>query len=91
MMPSKSERKSIQKIATPKCLSDNVRIAMDKYFNDLDGHDPKELYELIISQVEKPLFETVLNYTRGNVSRAASILGLNRGTLRNRLRKYGLE
>ncbi len=91
MTPTKVKKNSIQKTAAPKCLSDNVRLAMEKYFNDLDGHDPKELHDLIISQVEKPLFETVLNHTRGNVSRAACVLGLNRGTLRNRLKKYGLE
>lgn len=72
-------------------LSESVRTVMDKYFTDLDGHQPADLYDLIISQVEAPLFETVLRHTRGNVSRAAEVLGLNRGTLRNRLRKYDLE
>lgn len=72
-------------------LSDNVRDAMEKYFEDLDGHPPNDLYDLVISQVEKPLFETVMYYTRGNMSRASELLGLNRGTLRNRLIKYGLE
>jgi Fis family transcriptional regulator len=73
------------------CLSDQVRVVMDKYFKDLDGHEPKDLYELILTQIEPPLFETVLDYTRGNVSRAAEVLGLNRGTLRNRLSKYELQ
>jgi Fis family transcriptional regulator, factor for inversion stimulation protein len=73
------------------CLSDNVRQAMEKYFTDLDGHEPAELYHLILSQVEIPLFESVLDYTDGNVTRAADMLGLNRGTLRNRLIKYELE
>ena len=72
-------------------LSDNVRLAMDKYFKDLDGHEPIELYNLILTQIEVPLFESVLDYTEGNVSHAADVLGLNRGTLRNRLRKYELE
>jgi Fis family transcriptional regulator len=49
------------------------------------------LYELILSQVEKPLFESVLKNTRGNLSKAAQVLGMNRGTLRTRLKKYGLE
>ena len=90
MTPTKAKKKNIQKTA-PKGLSENVRIAMERYFNDLDGHDPKGLHDLIISQVEKPLFETVLSHTRGNVSHAATVLGVNRGTLRNRLKKYGLE
>jgi Fis family transcriptional regulator, factor for inversion stimulation protein len=73
------------------CLSDNVRIAMNKYFNDLEGHDPADLYQLVMTQIEVPLFESVLNYTEGNVSRAADVLGLNRGTLRNRLQKYKID
>ena len=73
------------------CLSDNVREAMDRYFNDLDGHEPSDLHELIMSQVEKPLIESVMTNTRGNVSRAAQLLGLNRATLRARLQKYGLD
>lgn len=64
---------------------------MDRYFQDLDGQDPADLYQLIITQIEVPLFESVLNYTEGNVSRAADMLGLNRGTLRNRLSKYKIE
>jgi len=73
------------------CLSEQVRSAMDKYFKDLDGQEPNELYQLILSEVEVPLFETVLDYTEGNVTRAAEILGLNRGTFRNRLYKYDIE
>ncbi|TAJ91474.1 MAG: DNA-binding transcriptional regulator Fis [Gammaproteobacteria bacterium] len=75
----------------PRALSDQVRDAVERYFSDLDGHDSSELYELILSQVEKPLFESVLKNTRGNLSKAAQVLGMNRGTLRTRLKKYGLE
>ena len=74
-----------------ECLSENVRVAMERYFEDLDGHEPCDLYDLVISQVEKPLFEVVLQHTRGNMRRASELLGLNRGTLRNRLIKYGLD
>jgi Fis family transcriptional regulator len=72
-------------------LSDSVRDAMERYFRDLDGQDPGDLYELVLSQVERPLFEIVMENTRGNISRAAQLLGLNRATLRSRLRKYGLD
>jgi Fis family transcriptional regulator len=72
-------------------LSDQVRVAMEKYFADLEGHQPCNLYELVISQVEKPLLEVVMQHTRGNMRRASELLGLNRGTLRNRLIKYGLD
>jgi len=72
-------------------LGVHVREVMQKYFSDMDGHQPAEVYELILSQIEIPLFQTVLDYTDGNVSRAAEILGLNRGTFRNRLRKYDMQ
>ena len=73
------------------CLSNNVRKAVETYFTDLDGHEASNLYELFISQVEKPMFEVVMQASRGNITRAAQMLGLNRGTLRNRLKKYGLD
>lgn len=73
------------------CLSETVRRALDSYFSDLDGHETSDLYELVISQVEKPLFEAVMQHTRGNITKAAAVLGMNRGTLRSRLKKYGLD
>jgi Fis family transcriptional regulator len=77
--------------ANGSCLSESVREAMQRYFEDLDGHDPGDLYDLVLSQVEKPLFEVVMDAAQGNLSRAAQLLGLNRATLRNRLKKYGLD
>jgi Fis family transcriptional regulator len=44
----------------------------------------------VIGEVEKPLFRAVLNYTDGNQSRAAEILGINRGTLRKKMRNHRL-
>ena len=74
-----------------ECLGSSVQRAIENYFVDLDGHDASNLYDLFLAQVEKPMFEVVMRVTRGNITRAAEILGLNRGTLRNRLRKYGLD
>lgn len=72
-------------------LCETVKKSLDRYFRDLNGQPAAELYDLVISQVERPLLETVMRETRGNVSRAAQILGMNRGTLRTRLNKYGLN
>ena len=44
----------------------------------------------MIGEVEQPLLKAVLEYTEGNQSRAADILGINRGTLRKKLKTYGL-
>ena len=76
--------------STARSLSECVEEAMSNYFKDLDGHDASDLYELVISQVEKPLFEIVLKNYNGNISRTAQALGLNRGTVLGRLKKYGL-
>lgn len=70
------------------CLSESVRESLESYFETLDGHDTSNLYELFLQQVEKPLLEVVLNKTNGNISRASELLGMNRATLRNRLKKY---
>jgi len=91
-MPSrKPKKKSIKlKLNGKHYLSDNVREAMEEYFVDLDGHDTGNLYDLFIEQVEIPLFEVVMNNADGNITKASDMLGMNRGTLRTRLRKYGL-
>jgi len=60
------------------------------YFDHLDGQPVTGLYELVISEVERPLLETVLKVTGNNQSRCAKLLGLNRGTLRKKLKKHGL-
>jgi Fis family transcriptional regulator len=65
--------------------------ALDSYFTSLNGHAPGHLYDLVLREVEEPLFRAVLEYAEGNQSRAADILGLNRGTLRKKLRTYGIS
>jgi Fis family transcriptional regulator len=64
--------------------------ALDTYFTNLNGHAPGRLYDLVMREVEEPLFRAVLDYAEGNQSRAADILGINRGTLRKKLKVYGI-
>lgn len=71
-------------------LRDLTGDALRTYFRDLNGHQPNALYDLVLGEVEPPLFAAVLDYTRGNQSRAAEILGLNRATLRKKLKQYEL-
>jgi Fis family transcriptional regulator len=68
-----------------------VHQSLEEYFGALNGHDPSELYDLVVSEVEQPLFEVVMEQTGGNLTRAAQMLGINRGTLRKKLRRYGLD
>ena len=65
--------------------------ALDSYFTTLNGHAPGHLYQLVLREVEEPLFRAVLDYSSGNQCRAAAILGINRGTLRKKLRQFGLS
>lgn len=71
-------------------LRDVTEDALKRYFKDLNGHAAGDLYDLVLSEVEAPLFRTVMHHTQGNQSRAASILGLNRATLRKKLKTYSL-
>jgi Fis family transcriptional regulator, factor for inversion stimulation protein len=72
-------------------LRNHAERALNDYFASLNGHRPAHLYELVIREVEEPLFRAVLDYAEGNQSRAAVILGINRGTLRKKLRELGLS
>jgi len=71
-------------------LGNSVAITLQRYFHDLDGSQPHELYEMVISEVEYPLLQIVMKHVKGNQSKAAEILGINRGTLRKKLARYGL-
>jgi Fis family transcriptional regulator, factor for inversion stimulation protein len=62
--------------------------AVRAYFKQLNGHKPGDLYQLVLGEVERPLFSAVMQYTNGNQSEAAEILGINRGTLRKKLKSY---
>jgi Fis family transcriptional regulator len=71
-------------------LRSHAEDALNAYFSSLNGHRPARLYDLVLREVELPLFKSVMDYAEGNQSRAATILGINRGTLRKKLREYGL-
>jgi Fis family transcriptional regulator len=73
-----------------KPLCKHTEDALDHYFATLNGDRPGELYDLVIGEVERPLFKAVMDYTDGNQSQAAGILGINRGTLRKKLRTYSI-
>ena len=71
-------------------LHDSVRQALESYFQQLKGQVPNNLYEMVLAEVEMPLMEAVMDYTKGNQSRAAILLGISRGTLRKKLKIYGM-
>lgn len=89
------ERNASAKATAPEELQPTLRKAVAKtvkqYLRDMNGHDPRALYRLVLAEVEAPLLEAVLNHADGNQTRAADILGINRGTLRKKLKQYRLD
>lgn len=75
--------------ATPvESLREAVDTFVRRYLDEMDGETGTDFYQLVLQEVEAPMLQAVMEYTRGNQSRAAQLLGLNRGTLRKKLRKY---
>ena len=67
-----------------------VEKALRRYFQHVEDEPVPDLHRMVMSEVEAPLLEAVMRYTRKNQSRASIMLGLNRGTLRTKLKLYGL-
>jgi len=62
--------------------------ALKRYFKTLNGHKPVDLYKFVIKEVERPLMKEVMKYTDSNQTQAAKILGINRTTLRKKLKDF---
>ena len=71
-------------------LRDEVQRTLTQYFQQLEGQPVSNLYDMVINEVEAPLLDAVMRYTDSNQSKASIMLGLNRGTLRKKLKQYGL-
>tara|TARA_B100001057_G_C22365222_1_gene762418 strand:+ start:279 stop:545 length:267 start_codon:yes stop_codon:yes gene_type:complete len=82
--------KSVSQKIKEKPLSEQVKKAMKKYFATLGDTNPKNVYELVMAEVEPELLKAVMRYTNNNQSKAANVLGLNRATLRKKLHKYNI-
>ena len=78
--------------ADSESLSETVERYLIEHFATYgDALPPNGLYEKIISEIEKPLLSISLSSVRGNQVRAAEMLGLNRNTLRKKIRELGIE
>jgi Fis family transcriptional regulator, factor for inversion stimulation protein len=88
---SASTTQNTKAISETLTLRDHVAIAMRNYFSHLDGQPASNIYEMVFNEVEAPLLESILEYTGNNQTKAADLLGLNRGTLRKKLKKYGIQ
>ena len=72
-------------------LRDSVAKAVRRYLQDLGDCDSHELYDIVLREIEQPLFAEVMKHCKNNQSRAAATLGINRATLRKKLREYGID
>lgn len=88
--PAIKNNKDYERERRKNPLCSCIDTSLARYFSDLHGHHPKNLYQMVISEIELPLLKAVMDYTRGNQSNAAEILGINRSTLRKKLEKYHL-
>lgn len=75
---------------TDNPIQQAVRAALDALWETLEGDQPNNLYDLVISQIERPLLETAMIRCGQNQSKAAECLGINRSTLRKKLRQHQL-
>lgn len=69
-------------------LAESVIQCVQKYFSELKGSDPVDLYNFVLEEIETPLFRAVMEHCKYNQSKAAVMLGISRGTLRTKLREY---
>jgi two-component system nitrogen regulation response regulator GlnG len=77
-------------VAADASLEEVIDRKMQECVRGLRGHTAANLHALMVGLVEKPLLRAVMRETRGNQVRAAQILGINRNTLRKKLREHGI-
>jgi len=81
--PTRSERRK-------QPIRRSVQSAIELYLGDLNGHKINDLYHVVLNEVEPALLDVVMHHVEGNQTQAAELLGINRGTLRKKLRQYNL-
>ena len=69
----------------------SIEKSLEEYFVKLDGEPPHGVYEMVMNQVERALFASIMARATGNQSQAAEMLGMNRNTLRTKLSRYGIK
>ncbi|HLP82462.1 MAG TPA: helix-turn-helix domain-containing protein [Nitrosomonas sp.] len=72
-------------------ISTCIRKAIGGYLNDLDGEKPGNMYGMVIDSVERPLIEIIMQHTNGNQTKAAELLGINRNTLRQKMKQHQIK
>jgi Fis family transcriptional regulator len=87
MMSNKmSSSESLETITLKQVVKDTLR----NYFTNIGGEQPIDFYAILLEEIERPLLEVLINHTHYNQVKMAQILGISRGTLRKKLKQYGL-
>jgi len=72
-------------------LRQHVKNTIRRYLQDMGKTTPKNIYQLLLAEIEPPLIEEILKFTGGNQSRAADMLGITRNTLRTKMQRYTIN
>lgn len=72
-------------------LHDAVKRSLERYFKDMDGEKPTSIYDMVLKNVEKPMIELVLGQAEGNLTLAATMLGIDRNTLRKKMQQLRIK
>ena len=80
----------IKKVAVSS-LSKTIKNETLAYIDKMNGQGVSNLHNLFITEVEKSLISAVLSHLGGNVTKTATYLGINRGTLIKRIKDYGIS
>ena len=75
---------------TQSFLDDWLQKTVKEYVSAMNGHESGRLHELILRGIEKPLIQMVLHETGCNQTQSAKLLGINRNTLRKKIKEYNL-
>lgn len=71
-------------------LRQAVRDTLCNYFTTIGSEQPVDFYSILLEEIERPLLEVLINHTHFNQVKMANILGISRGTLRKKLKQYGM-
>lgn len=69
-------------------LQEMISLHVNQYLAEMKGQNVTDMYDMVIEQIEQPLFQAVIEHCKYNQSKAAEVLGISRGTLRTKLKKH---
>lgn len=74
-----------------KSIAKFIESRLVGYMRNIKSFEKFNLYDMVIPEVERSLIMMVLNETKGNQIKAASLLGINRNTIRSKIKKLGIK